>query len=131
MKNAWRRGDVASALYLDIQSAFPNVVKPVLLNNMRARRIPETYVHFIDMMLTGRSTKLKFDGFTSQPIPIINGNSQGCPLSMILYSFYIAPLLESNKDSKELTLGFVDDTTFIATGKDFKETHRILKNRME
>ena len=34
IKEAWRSKKVASALFLDIQGAFPNVVKEVLLHNM-------------------------------------------------------------------------------------------------
>jgi hypothetical protein len=130
VKDAWRKGFVVSALFLDIQAAFPNVVKPVLLRNMRTRGIPEQYVSFIERMLTDQSTRLKFDDYTSEDIPINNGNSQGCPLSMLLYSFYIAPLLESARGKCELILGFVDDTTLLAIGRSFPETHSILKNMM-
>jgi len=35
IKNAWRKGDVVSALFLDIQAAFPNMQKERLLKNMR------------------------------------------------------------------------------------------------
>ncbi|CAG7854336.1 SubName: Full=Uncharacterized protein {ECO:0000313/EMBL:CCA76494.1} [Serendipita indica DSM 11827] len=131
IKKAWRQSKVASALFLDIQAAFPNVVKPTLVENMRRKGIPEAYVQTIEDMLTGRTTRLKFDGNHSEPRPITNGNSQGCPLSMILYLFYIAPLLEISNKTNQLTIGFVDDTTLLAIGKSFTETHDILKSMME
>ena len=40
IKDAWRSGKVAAALFLDIQGAFPNTVKEQLIHNMRARRVP-------------------------------------------------------------------------------------------
>jgi ribonuclease HI len=131
VKDAWRKGHVVSALFLDIQAAFPNVVKKVLLRNIRTKGVPEEYVRFLDNMLTERFTRLKFDDYISSEIPINNGNSQGCPLSMILYSFYIAPLLESARGNSEATIGFVDDTTLLATGRNFHQTHAILKEMME
>ncbi|CAG7850839.1 SubName: Full=Uncharacterized protein {ECO:0000313/EMBL:CCA73447.1} [Serendipita indica DSM 11827] len=131
IKNAWRKGKVVSALFLDIQAAFPNVVKPILVENMREKGIPETYVQTIEDMLTGRTSRLKFDGTHSELRPIANGNSQGCPLSMILYLFYIAPLLEIANREDQRTIGFVDDTTIIAIGSSFTETHSTLKEMME
>ena len=35
VRNAWRNGKVASALFLDIEGAFPNAVKNRLIHNMR------------------------------------------------------------------------------------------------
>jgi len=36
MKNAWRKGDVVLALFLDIQAAFLNMQKACLLENMQS-----------------------------------------------------------------------------------------------
>ena len=94
IKESWRQGKVASVLFLDVQGAFPNIVKEVLIHNMRARSVPAQYVRLIELMLTGRKTKLSFDNFLSDFIEINNGNNQGCPLSMLNYAFYNASLLE-------------------------------------
>jgi len=53
-RNAWRKGNVVSALFLDIQAAFPNMQKKCLLENMRARNIHEGYCNYVDMILTHR-----------------------------------------------------------------------------
>ncbi|CAG7852531.1 SubName: Full=Uncharacterized protein {ECO:0000313/EMBL:CCA74845.1} [Serendipita indica DSM 11827] len=131
IKKTWRQSKVASALFLDIQAAFPNVVKPTLVENMRRKGIPKAYIQTIEDILTGRTTCLKFDGNHLEPQPITNRNSQGCPLSMILYLFYIAPLLEITNKTNQLTIGFVDNTTLLAIGKSFTEMHEILKHMME
>lgn len=137
IKNAWRNHKVASVLFLDIEGAFPNAVTKRLIHNMRMRRIPGELIAFTERLLTHRQTQLKFDGFTSDWIPINNGIGQGDPLSMILYIIYSSDLVDvartrrGNEALKELTLAFVDDTAFIAIGKSFEDTHEILADMLE
>ncbi|KIJ19216.1 hypothetical protein PAXINDRAFT_70298, partial [Paxillus involutus ATCC 200175] len=90
---------------------------------MRARRIPDSLVEFTDRLLQGRRTKLKFDGYLSEWISITNGIGQGDPLSMILYIIYNSDLVDTAKgrSKQELALAFVDDTAFVAIGKNFQE----------
>ena len=85
------------------------------------------------MMLTDRRTRLSFDDHLSTPIPITNGNNQGCPLSMMFYAFYNAGLLElsPNNSPDERQFGFVDDVALLATGSTFEATHQKLKDMME
>jgi len=132
IKEKWRRKKVVSVLFLDVQGAFPNVVKEVLIHNMRTRRVPLEYVNLVNLMLTGRKTRLSFDDYTSDPVPIDNGNNQGCPLSMIYYAFYNAGLLElsppGSKDEEQF--GFVDDVALFAAGDSFTETHEMLADMM-
>ena len=79
---------MVSVLFLDIEGAFPNAVTDRLIHNMRKRRIPRCYTDFVKKLLTGRETRLRFDDFLSDPIPIDNGVGQGDPISMIVYLFY-------------------------------------------
>jgi hypothetical protein len=137
IRNAWRTKKVASVLFLDIEGAFPNAVTKRLLHNMKKRRLPRQLIDFTERLLTNRKTQLRFDDYTSEWIPINNGIGQGDPLSMILYIIYNSDLVEVAKPRtgrqalNELTLAFVDDTAFIAIGKDFETTHRILKDMLE
>lgn len=131
IKDAWKKGKVASVLYLDVAGAFPNAVKERLLHNLRRRRIPETYVVFVGNLLSDRSTRIKFDDYISDPIAIRNGIGQGDPLSMILYLFYNADLFEIPKRGSEWATGYVDDSAFIATAKTFAGAHRKLTDMME
>ena len=78
---------MASVLFLDVKGAFPNAVKDHLLHNLKKRKIPEVYVIFMNNLLMGRNTKLKFDNFMSDWFAIDNGIGQGDPLSMILYLY--------------------------------------------
>ena len=131
IKSAWRAGKVAAALFLDVQGAFPNTVKDQLLHNMKMRRVPTCFVDLTAHKLTGRSTRLKFDDFTSDPIPLDNGTTQGDPDSMLLYGFYNAPLIETASSPDELSPGFVDDSMMLAIGDSLAECHLKLKDMME
>ena len=131
IKDAWQAKKVASILFLDIQAAFPNTVKERLLHNMKSRRVPTPYIRLLDRMLSDRQTQLRFDDFISNPIHLSNGTTQGCPLSMLLYAFYNAELIEIAHGKNELAAGFVDDCAFVAIADTLDDSHRILKDMME
>ena len=67
------------------------------------------------MLLTNRKTRLRFDDYTSEIIHVKNGIGQGDPLSMILYTFYNADILDIT--TKKDAMGYVDDINFIAIAK--------------
>ena len=131
VKHAWHNKRVASILFLEIEGTFPNVVTNQLLHNMRKQCIPEHLVTFTEQLLQGRRTRLSFNGHLSNWIPITNGIGQGDPLLMVLYIIYNSDLVEIAKGKSELTLAFVDDTAFIATGPNFEDTHKTLQNMLE
>ena len=132
IKKAWADNQVVSALFLDMEGAFPNAVKDKLIHNLKKRRIPEVYVNFIKNLLTDRKTKLKFDDYISEAINVDNGIGQGDPLSMILYIIYNADLLEiTDYNDTEDALGYVDDIALLAIGSNLEETTEKLRNLME
>jgi hypothetical protein len=130
IKTSWRKGKVTSVLFLDIEGAFPNAVPSRLVHNMRKRGVPGKIVSFIHGMLRGRLTALKFDGFTLEPINIDNGIRQGDPLSMVMYQFYNADLLEIPEAEGESAIAYVDDAIMAATADTFEETHDMLRDMM-
>ena len=50
---------------------------------------------------------------------------------MGLYSFYNAPLIEVAISRNESSIGFVDDSVFLVTGKALDEAHTTIKDMME
>ncbi|KAI0046410.1 hypothetical protein FA95DRAFT_1451696, partial [Auriscalpium vulgare] len=100
---------------LDIEGAFPNAVTDRLLHNMRARRVPGVLIDFVHRMLTHRRTSLRFDDYTSGIINIDNGIGQGDPLSMALYLYYNAGILDIPRGRDEAAMAFVDDAIIFAT----------------
>ena len=130
IKAAWRRHQVVSVLFLDIEGVFPNAVTPRLLHNLHKRRVPEVYVPFISNMLMGRHTQLQFDDHVSSWIELDNGIGLGDPLSVLLYLYYNLDILEVPMGHNEMGLGYVDDMALVAVAKDFTQAHRRLKQMM-
>ncbi|CDO68734.1 hypothetical protein BN946_scf184652.g61 [Trametes cinnabarina] len=128
VKDAWRKGHVATVLFLDITSAFPSVNHARLLHNLRKRQVPEDLVLWIQDFLSDRCTQVKFDDFTSEPLHASSGLPQGSPLSPILYLFYSADLLEvtDSKDPSKASGGFIDDTMLIVTSPTFEQNIAVL-----
>ncbi|CDO68069.1 hypothetical protein BN946_scf184347.g6 [Trametes cinnabarina] len=124
VKDAWRRGHVASILFLDIKSAFPAADPERLYYNLRMRGVPTEYVDWLRVKLTGRRTRLLFDDYVSDPFDIASGIDQGCPLSVILYAFYNSDLIDSADTADgELAVGSMDDVALVVTGKTFDSCH--------
>jgi len=132
VKDAWRRKEVVSILFLDVKGAFPSVAVDRLIHNMRAKGIPVQYTEWMQRRLADRHTTLFFDDHQSERFAIDNGLDQGDPYSVICYLLYNAGLLEIPIPFiHETILLFVDDATAIVAGKTFEDTHRMLRAIME
>jgi ribonuclease HI len=131
VKDAWARGKVASALFLDVKGAFPHAHPDRLAANMEELGVPEIYINWMRAKFDGRTTCLAFDDYVSEPLPISNGIDQGCPLSVIFYLIYNSPLVKIPHGKDELCLAYIDDVTFVAVGDTFEETHEALKDMVE
>jgi len=130
IKVSWRAGKVTLVLFLDIKGAFPNAVPSQLEHNLHTCWVPRKIVDFIHNMLKDRITTLKFDGYTSEPIIIDNGIGQGDLLSMGIYQYYNADLLEIPHDKGESAMAYIDDSVMIAVADTFPEVHKKLRSMM-
>jgi Reverse transcriptase (RNA-dependent DNA polymerase) len=131
VKDAWHKGQVVSALFLDIKGAFPSVDINRLIHNMRKHGIPQEYTKWMKQRLGNRRTTLSFDDYQTAAFIVVNGLDQGDPYSGICYLLYNTDLLRIPvlKIGKWILL-FVDDTLIIVIGKDFVETHEKLRSIM-
>ena len=114
---AWNRADrqVASLLLLDVSGAFDNVSYKRLLYNLRRRRIDKKVVAWIASLLESRHTKIVIDGHKSRQYNITTGIPQGSPLSLILYLFYNADLIETcNAQPNTLVTGYIDNVAILS-----------------
>jgi hypothetical protein len=116
--------------YIVKDRAFPNAVTDRLLHNMRKRRVPEEYVQFVGRMLAERRTRLSFDDFTSEWVPIDNGIGQGDPISMILYLYYNADLVDVATAKGQSAVAFVDDANLYAEGDTYEEAYNSLSDML-
>jgi len=109
---AWKEGKVFSAILMDVAGAFNNVHHARLIHNMRKRKIPVEITQWVLSFLSNRTTRMRFNGITTDLIPTPTGIPQGSPLSPILYILYNSDLLEIPKGRKQLGLGFIDDILY-------------------
>lgn len=130
IKDAWRKGKVASVLFLNIEGAFPNAVPKKLIRNMKHWGVPSKIINLMASMLTNRETKICFNDYTSEAIRLDNGIEQGDPLSMGLYQFYNADLLDIPLEPNQLTIAYVNDAIIYASGNSFEETHKSIVDMM-
>ena len=100
------------------------------LHNLRKRRVPEVFVSYVDNILTGCWTQLKFDDYTLNWFELDNSIGQGNPLSMLLYLYYNSDILEVPKGHNKVGLGYVDDMALVAVASDFRSVHWKLKQMM-
>ena len=113
---AWKQREIFTVAFMDMAGAFNNVHHSRLIHNIKQRRIPPQIAKLLQSFLTGRTTRLRFNGATSADINIEAGIPQGSPLSPILFMFYDAELLEISKPP-DLALGFIDDIAYGISGQ--------------
>src|SRR5436305_1416860 len=126
---AWKKGKVFSAVLMDVSGAFNNVQHVRLAHNMRKRKIPEEITRWVLSFLSNRTTRMRFNGVTTDLMPTPTGIPQGSPLSPILYILYNSDLLDIPNKEKQLGLGFaiVDDILFGPQNKTVTANARELK----
>lgn len=107
---------MASLLLLDVSGAYDNVSRVRLLHNLRKQRVSPNIVRWTESFLSGRSTTLKLQEYTAPSAPIQTGIPQGSPVSPILYLFYNTDLIEAYKTQETEGVGYIDDTSILATG---------------
>jgi len=129
--NAWEKDKVAGAIMLDIKGAFPTVNRDCLASKLRKMGLHEVYVRWVENFMTDRTMSIAMDGEEGEPIPVDTGLPQGSPVSPVLFLLYIADLGKEVETENPDTVGlsFVDDITWIETGKTAKEVARKLQKR--
>ena len=127
IKHVWQKSQVTAVLFLDIEGAFLNTVTSKLEHSMRKRRLPEMLVNFAKLMLEKCSMTLRFDNHMLELILLDNGIGQGDPLSMALYQYYNADILEIPSRPQEVVEAYVDDAILTATASDVSARLAVLK----
>jgi ribonuclease HI len=129
IKEAWKRREVYSAVFMDVAGAFNNTHPKRLIHNMKMKKIPAFIVRWTDNFLMKRETRLRFNGVESDRITVEAGVPQGSPLSPILYLLYNSELLSvlPPEIGGLLCLGFIDNIAYGVQGRNDVENARILE----
>ncbi|KAF7346431.1 RNA-directed DNA polymerase from transposon X-element [Mycena sanguinolenta] len=117
IKDAWRKGKVATLLLRDVKGAFPSAMISRVVHNMRMAGVPKEHTDWMLRRFQGRTTRLVFDDYVSEPFPIEDGLDQGDPQSVICYLFYNSPLARLHDDSGI----YIDDYHLLDCGRDRDE----------
>jgi ribonuclease HI len=121
IRKKWRDMKLVSALFLDVKSAFPSVMKEQLIDTMIKKNSP-LYLSGISLnLLSNRTTSLRMEDYISPSFKLKCGLPQGSPLLPILYIIYNSSLLigkHLNLNEDSISLGFIDNVTHLVADKD-------------
>lgn len=128
VKNQWAKGRVVGALFANVNSAFPLVHHPKLLDTLAKKVINREILNLIHDSLSNRETSLTFNGYESEALNLTHGLPQGSLLSPLFYLLYnTTPLEIADRTEHAEALGFIDDVILLTSSND---THR-LKAQMQ
>ena len=123
----------AAFIFLDQEKAFDRVDHDFLYKTMNAFGISENFITWVKRIYGTAVTRVKVNGFLTDPIPLLRGVRQGDPLSFLLYVLNIELLsliLHANPNIVGFTIGgekivgmyYADDATITITqNRCFKE----------
>ena len=114
---------------LDLKKAYDRVCRESLWYKMRMYGFPEGFMQLLELVYKESYGVLKFQNIKSEPVEIKLGLKQGCVLSPVLFSLYLADLgrvLENAGVGLKLgnvnipALFFADDMLVIQEEKNFQ-----------
>ena len=129
VEKAWKKGNIAGAIFMDVKGAYDWVAQPILIQILIDVGLPQNLVRWISSFLSNRTAQLVIDGFTCPIREVSAGLPQGSPLSPVLWIIYIYALLKKiNKTFPDrINISFVDDISITAEGKDAEEVAKLLE----
>jgi ribonuclease HI len=124
---------VVSILSLDVSGAFDNVSHLRLIHNLRKRKIDWRVAGWVASFLQNRRTTIRLPEGKSELMSVETGIPQGSPLSLMLYLFFNADLIEDCQDPNlnAEAVGWVDDGNIITWGATTEENCRNLEATYE
>jgi hypothetical protein len=85
-----------SLLMLDLKMAFDIVDKTLLLNTLHSYGIRGSVLNLIESYLTNRTQMVRFNGYTSDELPIDSGVVQGSILGSLLFTIFFNTISHLN-----------------------------------
>lgn len=89
-----RKREVVVA-WLDLTNAFGSVPHASIHEALRRHGVPEAIRSLIHSAYDGVTTTIRTAGGVTQPVPILSGVKQGCPLSPVVFNLTLEPVLRA------------------------------------
>jgi ribonuclease HI len=115
---------VASIALVDVQGAFDALLWRRLLARMRKQGWPLPILQLTQSFLSGRLIRTRLGDVTTDLVPTQCGTPQGSPWSPLLYTLYLAELVQN---STSMCFCYADDVAFYTTGRSLQETTKELQ----
>lgn len=116
-------------LFLDISSAYDNVLLSVLRQKLLQLSVPVKLVNFISNLFSARSVQVKFENNFLPPRMLWKGLPQGSVLSPLLYSIYTSDLDLSVNSFCDI-LQYADDLVLYVSSKDIDDASSRLNSAL-
>ncbi|GFS54640.1 retrovirus-related Pol polyprotein from type-1 retrotransposable element R2, partial [Nephila pilipes] len=120
IENAKRNKTDAILAFLDISNAFGSLPHEVLFNALEREGVDVEFTTLIQNIYLGSNTCILTEDGPTEPIPILRGVKQGCPLSGLLFNIAINNILvevQGDNDSRKI-LAFADDLVLLSKSSD-------------
>ncbi|KAL0859177.1 hypothetical protein ABMA27_011001 [Loxostege sticticalis] len=127
---AFKNKEYLVGVFLDIASAYDNVLLPVLRQKLLYLSVSEKLVRLIYSTLTSRSISVRYQDIILPPRLIWKGLPQGSVLSPLLYSIYTYDL-DRTIDSFCNVLQYADDIAIYVTSSSLLEASSRLNSALQ
>lgn len=120
---AWEKKAIAAALLMDVKSAFNNVFRSHLANQMSRVGIDSQLVRWSLSFMEDRRMVVKLTNKSGCEHQLDSGIPQGSPASPILFAIYLSELfdyVEKKMGNRIRAISFVDDIAWWTSAKDTK-----------
>ena len=100
------QGQHVAMVTMDVQGPFDALLKNRLLHRMRDQGRAAPAIRMIDRFLSDRQVRVRLGMTTTSSYPVQCGTPQGSPLSPVLYTLYLAELMQQDTIHR---FGYADD----------------------
>jgi len=118
VEQAFARGQHVTMVTLDVQGAFDALLKNKLLHRMKGQGWRTETLQLVNSFLSDREVRVRLNKETTPFHTVRCGTPQGSPLSPVLYTLYLAELL--NQDTAR-RFGYADDINIFRTSHSLDE----------
>ncbi|XP_023232450.1 uncharacterized protein LOC111632285 [Centruroides sculpturatus] len=93
IQDARRKNKECHVAWLDLANAFGSVPHATIISCLKWCGLAAPSIQVIEDLLHGCHTRIRSSSGLTDPIPILAGVKQGCPLSPILFNLVVEPVL--------------------------------------